>query len=55
MKKTIKNTIAGLAIVAGLAVATVAPWWVVWLVAFPAMYAGAIFLIKINSDYVENR
>ena len=42
MKRTIINLIAALAVLAGLALSVIAPWWVVWLICFPVMYAGVI-------------
>lgn len=51
--KKIYNFIAVLAIIAGLALSVIALWWVVWLVAFPLLYAGAISLIKMNTDWIE--
>ena len=54
MKRTLINTIAALAIVAGIAVCTIAPWWVVWFVCFPAIYAGVIALLKSNTNYIED-
>ncbi len=51
--KKIYNTLAVLAIIAGLALSVIARWWVVWLVAFPLLYAGVISLIKMNTDWIE--
>lgn len=51
--KKIYNTLAVLAIIAGLALSVIARWWVVWLVAFPLLYAGAIYLLKENTDWIE--
>lgn len=47
--KRILNTIAVLAILLGLAASAVAPWWVVWFLCFPAVYAGLLGIIKINN------
>lgn len=49
MKKNIINTIAALGIIAGLAASVLAPWWVVWFLCFPAVYAGLLGIIKINN------
>lgn len=54
MKKAIRNTIAALAVIAGLCAAAVAPWWAVWLVCLPVMFAGAITLISGNTDWIWN-
>lgn len=54
MKRTIINTIAAVVALAGLAASAVAPWWAVWFICFPAIYAGVLALIKLNSDYIEN-
>lgn len=51
--KKICNTLAVLAIIAGLALSVIARWWVVWLVAFPLLYAGTIYLLKENTDFIE--
>lgn len=53
MKKKIINTLAALAAVAGLAASAVAPWWVVWLVCFPVIFAGVVILIKLNTNNIE--
>lgn len=54
MKKKVINTLAAIAVVGGLAISVTAPWWVVWFVGFPIMYAGGITLIKFNTDFIEN-
>lgn len=53
MKRTIINLIAALAVLAGLALSVIAPWWVVWFVCFPVMYAGIVTLIKVNTKWIE--
>ena len=53
MKKNIINTLAVIGILAGLAAAAVAPWWAVWLILFPAIYAAVIALLKFNTNYIE--
>ena len=53
MKHKIINLIAAVAVVAGLAASTVAPWWAVWFLCFPAIYAGAVALIKNNTKWIE--
>lgn len=52
MKRTLTNTIAALAAIGGLIAAMTAPWWAVWLICFPAIYAGAVTLIKTNTDWI---
>lgn len=54
MKHTIINFIAALAVVCGLVASVFAPWWAVWFIAFPIMYAGAITLIKRNTNWITN-
>lgn len=54
MKRKIINIISALAVIGGLAVSVTAPWWVVWFICFPAMYAGAVTLIKLNTDWITN-
>lgn len=54
MKRTIINTFAALGIIAGLAASVLAPWWVVWFILFPVIYAGAIALLKFNTNYIED-
>ena len=53
MKKHIINIIAVLAFLAGLAFSTIAVWWVVWFICFPVMYAAAITLLKVNTNYIK--
>ena len=53
MKKNIINTIEVLGILAGLCTAAIAPWWVVWFILFPAIYAAVIALLKFNTNYIE--
>ena len=53
MKHTIINALAVLAIIAGLAASAVAPWWAVWFLCFPAIFAGAVTLIKMNTNWIE--
>ena len=54
MKKHILNTIAALAVIAGLCVSVFAPWWIVWFVCLPVMFAGAVTLITKNTDWLWN-
>lgn len=54
MKKKVLNILAVLAVVGGLAASVTAPWWVVWFVCFPVLYAGAITLIKLNTNWITN-
>lgn len=54
MKKKLINSLAAVAVIGGLVFSAVAPWWAVWLIAFPVIYAGAVTLIKMNTDYIEN-
>lgn len=54
MKRTIINTFAALGIIAGLAASVLAPWWVVLFICIPAIYAGAVALLKFNTDNIEN-
>lgn len=53
MKKALINTLAAVAVLAGLAAAAVAPWWAVWFICLPVMYAGAVILIKLNTNNIE--
>lgn len=52
MKHKLINTLAVLAIVAGLVIASFAPWWVVWLVCLPVIFAGAVVLLSSNTNYI---
>lgn len=54
MKRTIINIISALAVIGGLALSVTAPWWVVWFICFPVMYAGAVALLKLNTDWITN-
>lgn len=51
--KKITNTICVLAIVAGLIISAVAPWWAVWFVILPVVFAAAIHLLN-TKGYVRN-
>ena len=53
MKRTIINLISAVAVLAGLVASAVAPWWAVWFLCFPAIYAGAVALIKNNTNWIE--
>ena len=53
MKHTVINLIAAVAVIAGLVASAVAPWWAVWFLCFPVIYAGAITLIKSNTNWIE--
>ena len=52
MKKKITNTLAAAAVIGGLAASCTAPWWVVWFITFPAIYAGVLALIHNNTNYI---
>lgn len=52
MKKIILNLLDALAILAGLVLGALAPWWVVWLVALPLVYLGGLDLIRRNTDWI---
>lgn len=51
--KKITNTICVLAIVAGLIVSAVAPWWAVWFICLPVIFAAAFHLLNAKG-YVRN-
>ena len=53
MKHKVINILAALAVVCGLVASVFAPWWVVWFISFPVMYAGAITLLSRNTDYIQ--
>ena len=50
---TLKKTLAAVAIVAGLILSAVAPWWAVWTLCLPVIYVAALYLIKTNTNYIE--
>ena len=52
MKHKIINIVAAAAVLGGLAVSCTAPWWVVWFITFPAIYAGVLALIHNNTNYI---
>lgn len=52
MKKALINTLAAVVALAGLAASCIAPWWAVWFICLPAIYAGAITLLKLNTNYI---
>ena len=53
MTKYIINIIAALAFIAALAISVTASWWVVWFICFPVMYAAAIVMLKLNTNYIK--
>lgn len=53
MKHTIINTLAALGIIAGLAASVLAPWWAVLFICLPVIWAGAVALLKVNTNYIE--
>jgi high-affinity nickel permease len=53
MKKALINTLAALVALAGLAASCIAPWWAVWFICLPVIYAAAVTLIKTNTNYIE--
>jgi hypothetical protein len=52
MKRILTNTIAALAVVAGLVIGAVGHGLLVCLVALALMYAGALTLISKNTDWL---
>ena len=53
MKRTLINTLAAVAVIGGLAAAVTAPWWVVLFICLPVIWAGAVALLKVNTNYIE--
>lgn len=51
--KHVKNILALVAVIGGFVASAVAPWWAVWFLCFPAIYAGAVALIKNNTKWIE--
>ena len=51
--KKITNTICVLAIVAGIIASAFAPWWAVWFVILPVVFAAAVHLLN-TKGYVRN-
>jgi 1,4-dihydroxy-2-naphthoate octaprenyltransferase len=54
MKKKLINTLAALAVVGGLILSAFAPWWVVWFICFPCIFAGVVYLLSTKTDYLKN-
>ena len=54
MKHKFLSTLSALAIVAGLVASALAPWWVVWFVCFPVIFAGVVYLLSSKTDYIKN-
>lgn len=54
MKRAILTTLCVLAILAGLAVSAVAPWWAVLFICLPVMWAGAVIILKLHTDWIWN-
>lgn len=52
MKKKLTNILAAAAVIGGLAASCTAPWWAVWFICFPVMYAGVLALLKVNTNYI---
>lgn len=52
MKKILTNTTAALAVIGGLAASMFAPWWAVWFVCLPVIWAGAVTLISGNTNWI---
>ena len=53
MKKALINTLAAVVALAGLAASCIAPWWAVWFICLPAIYAAVLALLKVNTNYIE--
>lgn len=53
MKKALINTLAAVIALVGLAASCIAPWWAVWFICLPVIYAAALYLIKTNTNYIE--
>lgn len=54
MKKTITNTIAALALIAGIIIGAVCHGVLAFLGAFALAYAGLITLLSKNTDWIWN-
>jgi len=54
MKKALINTLAAVVALAGLAASCIAPWWAVWFICLPAIYAGVVYLLSTKTDYLKN-
>ena len=54
MSHKLINIFAVLVVIAGLVACMAAPWWAVWFICFPVMYAGVIYLIQSNTDWIKN-
>ena len=52
MKRILITIIAALAIAAGLLISMFAPWWAVWFVCLPVIWAGAVTLISGNTNWI---
>lgn len=52
MKKKLTNILASAAVIGALALSCTAPWWAVWFLLFPVMYAGVLVLLKVNTNYI---
>ena len=54
MKRKLINTLALLAVLGGLAFSAFAPWWAVWFICFPVIFAGVVYLLSTKTDYIQN-
>lgn len=52
MKRILITIIAALAIAAGLVVSMTAPWWVVWFICLPVIFAGAVTIIAGHTNWI---
>lgn len=53
MRKAIINTLAAAALIAGIAASVLAPWWAVLFLCIPAAWAGAVTLLSVNSNHIN--
>ena len=52
--KHIKNTLALVAVVGGFVASVIAPWWAVWFICLPVIFAGVVYLLSAKTDYIQN-
>ncbi len=52
MKRKLINTLAVIAVVGGIAASVIAPWWAVWFICLPVIFAGAVVLLSSNTNYI---
>lgn len=54
MKRFLIDIIAAAAVLGGFVLSLTAPWWVVWFICLPVIWAGAVTLISRHTDNITH-